>query len=112
QVRAGTQPHAQRAVRRQRGLAGPERDRAQPLPLDGTPGRLRYRLPESLATALLRDPWTAGQARSAATAATAGGLALAGAVPDPAGQTPSHSRALDDLSSPLLSDSNPTGRRH
>jgi hypothetical protein len=53
QIRAGAQPHAEREVRRQRRLAGAERGRAQPLPLDGPVGRLRDRLPESLATALL-----------------------------------------------------------
>jgi hypothetical protein len=88
QARAGAQPHAERQVRGQRGLAGAERDRPQPLLLARTAGRLRRHLPEGLAASFLRPARTPGPARPSAAAAAAGGLALAGTVPDAAGPGP------------------------
>jgi len=68
------------------------------LPVDGTPGRLRDRLPESLAAPLLLSPWPPGRAWPTTAASTARGLAVAGGVHGLDGQAPSGRRAPDDLS--------------
>jgi hypothetical protein len=94
--------HAQRQVRRQRGLAGAQRGRAEPLPLDGTLGRLRDRLPESLAAPIPLSSCATGRARATPAAATAGGMAVARKVPDIDGQALHDRRAVVDLNALAL----------